>query len=101
MLHGFFDVPTFAFFSQNNVWAGSMYTNFSYKIDWTSDDENGKRFRLRTWYGTENIALVENFEHESFYSFTAEGYDELIAVLNKEFDKFRAGDIPKPAVLNL
>jgi hypothetical protein len=101
MLHGYFDVPTIAFFEQGNVWAGSMHTNFSYKIDMPENDEGSKCLRLRIWYGTESYDLVKEFVHESTYTFTAEGYEELIRVLNEQFDVFRTEPHDKPSGLNL
>ncbi|MBR1421892.1 MAG: hypothetical protein IJ571_00410 [Ruminococcus sp.] len=101
MLHGYFDVPTIAFFDQGNVWAGSMFTNFSYKIDMPKNEDGEKALRLRIWYGTESFDLVEGFVHESSYESTAQGYEELLKVLNEQFEVYKNAPEAKPSGLNL
>ncbi len=101
MLHGYFDLPTFTFFDQGNVWVGSMYTNFSYKIDFLIEEKKKTAFRLRIWFGTQSVEYVDDFVFEKEFPFTAEAYDELIGVLNEQFELFKADPTPKPSSLNI
>lgn len=45
MLHGYFDLPTFYFFQEKNIWTGSLYTNFNYRI--TPKNQTKKRIESR------------------------------------------------------
>ena len=89
MLHGYFDLPTLVFFDSGNVWAGSMYTNFSYKIDYLTEEKKKTALRLRIWYGAQSIEYAEQFEYEKTFEFSDEGLAALIGELNSEFDKYR------------
>ena len=101
MLNGYFDLPTFVFYSQGNVWVGSMYTNFSYKIDVNKPEEGDKTMRLRIWYGTQSVEYVEDFVFTQEFAYSKEGYEELIKVLNDRFEVYKADPSPKPSSLNL
>ena len=59
MLHGYFDLPTITFFTQGNIWTGSLYTNFNYRIipiDKKGDEntEPLKELHSKVWYGTDS-----------------------------------------------
>ena len=101
MLHGYFDLPTFVFYSQGNVWVGSMYTNFSYKIDVNKPEEGDKAMRLRIWYGTQSVEYVEDFVFTQEFAYSKEGYEELIKVLNDRFEVYKADPSSKPSSLNI
>ncbi len=90
MLHGYFDLPTFVFFDSGNVWAGSMYTDFSYKIDHLAEEKKKTALRLRIWIGTQSIEFVDEFVFEKTYPFSAEGLETLIGELNSEFEKYKS-----------
>ena len=77
------------FFDSGNVWAGSMYTDFSYKIDYLTDEKKKTDLRLRIWYGTQSIEYVEKFEYEKTFAFSDEGLEALIGELNAEFEKYK------------
>lgn len=92
MLHGYFDIPTFTFFDEKNVWSGSMYRNFNYRIEPIKakpDDSAKSELHLIIWYGNKCIDKAENIHAHFHKDFSPQGLDECIQILNDEFEKFK------------
>ncbi len=86
MYHGHIDVPTFAYFSFGNVWTGSVFGSFNYRVDPRSKDEP-PRLLTSIWYGDlsfEKTEPEETFEEE----FSAEGWSRTIDKLNELIDAY-------------
>lgn len=93
MYHGYIDVPTFAYFDFGNVWAGSLLTDFNYRIipkkPSKGDEEAAKPcFEVTIWYGNmcHDLSKPEEVFNEEF---SEEGYERVIAKLNKRIDDYR------------
>ena len=92
MLHGYFDLPTFSFFEQNNIWTGSMFRYFSYRImpiKRKPDDEKKSELHLYVWYGLECFDNVKSFVAEYSEDYSQEGLDAIIEKLSAEFEKYK------------
>ncbi|MBR1739522.1 MAG: hypothetical protein IJ737_04435 [Ruminococcus sp.] len=92
MLHGYFDLPTFNFFDSGNIWTGSMFRDFSYRIvpkKVKKGEEGESSLYLCIWYGTQCITKVDRFECEHSEEFSAEGLDRIYSKLNEEFEVFK------------
>lgn len=92
MLHGYFDLPTFTFFDEKNVWTGSLYKIFNYRIEPIKrkpDDEEKSELFVRVWYGTQCVDKAEKFEAEYHEDFSAAGLENCIDDLTAEFEKFK------------
>ena len=92
MLHGYFDLPTFYFFEEGNIWAGSLYTNFNYrivpkKVKKDSDEESA--LKLAVWYGTKCFDMADELVAQYTEAYSAEGLEACIADLTKEFEHFK------------
>ncbi len=94
MLKGYFDLPTITFFTQKNIWTGSLYTNFNYRITPVNikEDENTpalKELHSQIWYGTQSFPFVKEFVCEFHEEMTAEGLEKTIADLTEAFEQFK------------
>ena len=92
MLHGYFDIPTFTFFDEKNVWSGSLYTNFNYRIvpiKRKADDEKKSELYVSVWYGTKCIDKAEELVAEFHEEFSPEGLENCRKDLTEEFEKFK------------
>lgn len=94
MLKGYFDLPTISFFTQKNIWTGSLYTYFNYRITPinTKGDDNTpplKELLTQVWYGTQSYRIVNNFVCEFHEELTAQGLDKTIEQLTKAFEDFK------------
>ncbi len=92
MLHGYFDLPTFTFFDEKNIWAGSLYKYFNYRIvplKRKADDEKQSELQVKVWYGLECIDKVSKFQAEFSEEFSPKGLDDCISRLTEEFEKFK------------
>lgn len=89
MLHGHLDVPTFAYFDFKNIWTGSVFDEFNYKIYPYSGEENNK-LKTIIWYGRKSIDSIteEDYEKVLFHDLTSEGYDKLLADINALVDEY-------------
>ncbi len=87
MLHGYFDLPTFTFFDEKNIWCGSLYTTFNYRIEPIKGDES--ELDVKVWYGTECITKVKDFAAEFHEPFSPEGLEKAISDLTEEFEKYK------------
>lgn len=95
MLHGYFDLPTFTFFNDENknIWTGSLYRNFSYRIKPVvrkEEEEGESELHVYVWYGIECFDKVEKFVAEYSEEYSPAGLEECIKVLTEEFEKFKS-----------
>lgn len=88
MLHGYFDLPTITFFNEGNIWSGSMFTYFCYRIEPKKSDESSELF-VRVWYGSECVTNVKEFIAEYHEELTTDGLEKVIADLTTEFEKYK------------
>ncbi|WP_028504702.1 hypothetical protein [Ruminococcus sp. FC2018] len=94
MLKGYFDLPTISFFTQKNIWAGSLYTNFSYRIEPVDQkgDENTpalKELHTYVWYGTQCFSNVNEFVCEFHEPMTAQGLENTRNDLTQAVEEFK------------
>ena len=97
MLHGYLDLPTFAFWDFKNIWTGSMFTTFNYRIcrDEISrlQDSEEKDPVLRTivWYGTDAFEITppDKYAYNETREFSPKGLEEIIAFLNEKIEEFK------------
>ncbi|MGN0595360.1 MAG: hypothetical protein ACI4I6_09385 [Hominimerdicola sp.] len=87
MLHGYFDLPTFTFFNEKNIWTGSLYSKFNYRITPVKGDES--ELLVQVWYGTDCYTLVKDFSAEYHEEFSPAGLEKAIEDLTYEFDKYK------------
>ena len=86
MLHGYFDLPTITFFTQGNIWTGSLYTNFNYRI---IPIDPLKELHSKVWYGTDSYPFVKEFVCEFHEEMTAQGLEKTIEDLTNAFEEFK------------
>lgn len=89
MMHGLFDMPTFAYFNFGNIWTGSIYREFNFKIFPLKKDEPPE-LKTIIWFGRKSI---DNVPEEDYYKvlhheFSPEGYEKLLEELNYEATEF-------------
>ena len=94
MLKGYFDLPTISFFTQKNIWTGSLFTNFSYRITPVNNkgDENTpplKEPHAQVSYGTQCYDLVKDFVCEFHEELTADGLEKIREDLLQAFEEFK------------
>jgi hypothetical protein len=92
LLHGYFDLPTFTFFDEKNIWTGSLYKTFNYRIipvKKKTDDGDESELTVKVWYGTLCYDKIENFEAEYHEEFSAKGLENAIEHLTAEFEKYK------------
>lgn len=94
MLNGYFDLPTITFFTQKNIWTGSLYTNFSYRITPINkpaeDDKPAvKELFTQVWYGTQCYNNVKEFVCEFHEDMTAEGLEKTREHLTGAVEEFK------------
>lgn len=92
MLHGYFDLPTFHFFEEGNIWTGSLYTNFNYRITpkkHKPDDEEKSSLDVLVWYGMKCVNKAEEFAAEFSEDYSEAGLEKIIVKLTEEFEKFK------------
>ncbi|WP_294472176.1 hypothetical protein [uncultured Ruminococcus sp.] len=92
MLHGYFDLPTFYFFEEGNIWSGSLYTNFNYRIvpkKAKKDSDEKSELKMAVWYGTKCFDMAEELVAQYSEDYSAEGLEACIAHLTKEFEHFK------------
>ncbi len=89
MLHGYIDVPTFAYFEFKNIWSGSVFREFNYKIYPISNDD-GKELKLIIWFGMKSIDSIseDDYQKVMHFDFSEDGYEKLKAAVNAEIDKY-------------
>ena len=88
MYHGHIDVPTFAYFDFGNVWTGSVFGSFNYRIE-PQPKTDPPRLAVSIWYGGlcfDKSEPAESFEED----FSPEGYSRTIDRLNEMIDRYGA-----------
>ena len=98
MLHGYLDLPTFTFWEFKNIWTGSMFSTFNYRIvkDEISSTEGSEEktpvLRTTVWYGTDafEITPAEKYAYNETREFSPEGLEQIIAFLNEKIEEFKA-----------
>ena len=91
MLKGYFDIPAFSFFSQGNIWTGSLYKTFNYRIipEKAKSDDEKSCLKVYVWYGTDCFDIVTDFIAQSEEEYSEEGLESARQKLTEEFEKFR------------
>lgn len=92
MLHGYFDLPTFTFFDEKNIWTGSMFKYFNYRIipiKKKADEDGESELHVLVWYGTQCFTKVTDFVAEYHEEFSAQGLEKAISDLTDEIEKFK------------
>ncbi len=91
MLHGYLDLPTFAFWDFGNIWTGSVFGEFNYRIFGRKKEDDTKVLCTIVWYGTDCFALVppEKYVFEKEEEFSPEGLEKIMAFLNSEAEKYK------------
>lgn len=88
MLHGLIDIPTIYYFEEKNIWTGSLFREFNYRIIPVKTEEK-QELICKIWYGMLCYDLVEDFEAELSEEMTADGLNKIIDFVNAEAIKFR------------
>lgn len=91
MLEGYFDIPAFSFFSQGNIWTGSNYNTFNYRIipKKAKSDEETSCLKVYVWYGLDCFDIVSDFTAEFEEEFSSEGLKNARTHLTEEFEKYK------------
>jgi len=92
LLHGYFDLPTFTFFDEKNVWTGSLYKTFNFRIEPLKrkpDDDKKSELYVMVWYGMKCYDKSDKFEAEFHEKFSPEGLEKCIEDLTAEFEKYK------------
>ena len=91
MLHGFIDVPTLSFWAEGNIWTGSMFQTFNYRISKEKKDET-TYFRTVVWYGMKCFDLIpaEEYVHDISEEFSDEGLNKIIDFLNEKVAEYKS-----------
>lgn len=93
MLHGYFDLPTFYFFEEKNIWTGSLYKYFNYRITpkkAAKDSDEKSELKVAVWYGTMCFDMAEELAAQYSEDYSPEGLEACIADLTKEFEHFKS-----------
>lgn len=91
MLHGYFDLPTFTFWKEKNIWTGSLFGNqFNYRIFRSKTDESEDLCAIG-WYGPLCFEKtpVTDYAFELHEELSPEGLETLIAKLNEKADEYK------------
>lgn len=90
MLHGYLDLPTFTFFNEKNIWTGSVFQDFNFKIFLKTEDDKQSLCAL-TWLGRKCFDLIkpDEFTNELYEEFSPEGLEIIIAKLNELVEQFK------------
>lgn len=92
MLHGYFDLPTFYFFDEKNIWTGSLYNNFNYRITpkkAKKDSDEKSELKVAVWYGKKCFDTAEELVAQYSEEFSPKGLEACIEDLTKEFEHFK------------
>lgn len=88
MLHGLIDIPTLYYFQEKNIWTGSLFKEFNYRIIPVKTDEK-KELICKIWYGTLCYDLVEKFEGEYHEELSQGGLDNIISIINNAAEEYK------------
>ena len=91
MLHGYFDIPTIYFFEEKNIWTGSVFNEFNYRIMPVENENGEKELYSVIWYGKLCFDLVESKDYvtEFHEDFTAEGLEKLTDKINNAIEIYK------------
>ena len=90
MLHGLLALPTFAFWDFGNIWTGSLFTEFNYRIVKRKTDDKTELYTV-IWYGMKCFDLTDPSEYvsELCEEFSPEGLERTVAYLNEKAAEFK------------
>lgn len=90
MLHGYLDLPTFTFFDFKNIWTGSVFQEFNYRIMYRSNDGADELYGV-IWLGKKCFDLINPEEYicEFHEEYSAEGLDSLTIKINEKAEEYR------------
>lgn len=88
MLHGLIDIPTLYYFQEKNIWTGSLFKTFNYRISPVFTDEK-KEIACKIWYGMLCYDLTESFVSECHEPMTEEGLKNIIDFINTSALKYK------------
>lgn len=88
MLHGYIDIPTYNFFKEKNIWTGSLFQKFNYRIMPISTEEK-KELYCVIWYGDLCYDLTEEFVSELHEDLSDEGLKNLIEKINQAAEEYK------------
>ena len=90
MLHGYIDIPTIYFFQEKNIWTGSIFQEFNYRIMPIENDNGEKELYAVIWYGKLCFDLVNKNDYilEIHEPLTADGLETLTAKINKSIEEY-------------
>ncbi|MBR1392346.1 MAG: hypothetical protein IJ561_00760 [Ruminococcus sp.] len=91
MLHGYLDLPTFTFWRENNIWTGSVFQNFNYRIVQKKLEDDTKVLYSVIWLGSLCFDLVkpEDYVCEHHEEFSPEGLERTIEFLNSKVEEYK------------
>ena len=89
MMYGLIEMPNFKYLKNGNIWTGSMYREFNFKIYPLKKDEPPE-LKTIIWFGKKSI---DNVSEEEYYKilhheFSEAGFDKLMEDLNAEIKEF-------------
>ncbi len=90
MLHGYFDLPTFTFFNEKNIWTGSIFSEFNYRIFRKKENDTDILYSV-VWYGKKCFDLISPDEYaaEIREELSPKGLENVIEKLNALAAKYR------------
>ncbi len=88
MLHGLIDIPTLYYFQEKNIWTGSLFREFNYRITPFKTDEKSELV-CQIWYGRLCYDLIESFEAELTESLNDEGLENIISFINSNAEEYK------------
>ncbi len=98
MLHGYLDLPTFTFFDFKNIWTGSVFQEFNYRIMYKSKDDADYLYGV-IWLGKKCFDLIDPKDYicEFYEDFSPEGLETLTAKINEKAEEYyKKAYNPKP-----
>lgn len=93
MLNGYLDLPTFTFFDFKNIWTGSVFQEFNYRIMYRQNDGSDELYGV-IWLGKKCFDLTgpESYICEFHEEYSPAGLDELAKKINEKADEYRRND---------
>lgn len=90
MLHGYIDIPTIYFFEEKNIWTGSIFEEFNYRIMAVKNDEKSELYSV-IWYGKKCFDLIDkaDYAYEFHEELTAGGLSVLTEKINSAIDEYK------------
>lgn len=90
MLHGYIDIPTIYFFEEKNIWTGSIFEQFNYRI-MRIDNDDSKELYAVVWYGLKCFDLIDNADYvaEFHEELSENGLKIITEKINQAVDDFK------------